>query len=176
MSRLLLIAFVVFTSAMNACLQPNTKATTSQPSTSNASFFTDEKGDTIHFVTKSEEEWKKSLAPAAYTVLREQGTEFAFTGKYHNQHDEGLYTCAACGLTLFSSDTKFDSGTGWPSFYAPIDKTHVSDVVDRTHGMSRTEVVCHRCGGHLGHVFDDGPKPTGLRYCMNSISLDFVKK
>ena len=124
-------------------------------------------------ITKTDEEWKTILTAEQYNVLRKQGTERAWTGKYHDNHAKGTYVCAACGLTLFSSDTKFDSGTGWPSFYQPIDETHIGTQTDRSYFSVRTEVHCARCGGHLGHVFPDGPKPTGLRYCMNSVSMDF---
>lgn len=124
-------------------------------------------------VVLTESEWKARLTPEEYRVLRQAGTEVAFTGKYWNTDDPGVYRCAACGSDLFTSDTKFDSGCGWPSFYAPVDSTNVVFRVDRSHGMVRTEVLCRRCGGHLGHVFDDGPAPTGQRYCMNSVSLDF---
>lgn len=127
-------------------------------------------------VEKTEEQWRKELSSEQYHVLREAGTERAFTGAYWNNHDKGTYHCAACGLPLFDSDTKFDSGTGWPSFSTPIDKTSVIEESDRSVGMVRTEVKCRRCGSHLGHVFDDGPKPTGLRYCMNSISLKLEEK
>lgn len=127
-------------------------------------------------VTKSEEEWKKILPPEAYQVLRKKGTERAFTGKYHDLKEKGVYVCAACGNELFVSDTKFDSGTGWPSFYAPISEQKVGTEVDKSFFMTRTEVHCSRCGGHLGHIFEDGPKPTGLRYCINSVSLEFKKK
>jgi peptide-methionine (R)-S-oxide reductase len=130
----------------------------------------------IKRVVKSEAEWRKLLPAEAYEVLREKGTERAFSGKYWDNHEKGTYYCAACDLPLFTSDTKFESGTGWPSFYAPIKKGYVQTIHDTSHGMDRTEVVCARCGGHLGHVFDDGPKPTGLRYCMNSVSLNFKKK
>jgi peptide-methionine (R)-S-oxide reductase len=124
-------------------------------------------------VTKTEEQWKEELSPEQYEVLRRKGTEAPFTGKYVHNHDDGVYRCAACGAELFSSDTKFDSGTGWPSFTEPMVAEKVELREDTSHGMRRIEVVCRRCGGHLGHVFDDGPKPTGKRYCINSCSLDF---
>ena len=125
---------------------------------------------------KTEEEWKKILSTDAYQVLRKKGTERAFTGKYHDNKEKGVYICAGCGQELFSSDTKFDSGTGWPSFFEPISSQNVGTETDKSFFMTRTEVHCSRCGGHLGHVFSDGPKPTGLRYCINSVSLGFKKK
>jgi len=127
-------------------------------------------------VEKPEAEWKKELSPVQYAVLREKATERAFTGELWDHHEKGTYQCAGCGAELFESDTKFDSGCGWPSFFAPKNEEGVDEERDATHGMLRTEVLCSKCGGHLGHVFDDGPKPTGLRYCINSASLKFEKK
>lgn len=130
----------------------------------------------IKKIEKSEAEWKKELTDEEYYVLREKGTERAFTGDLLNIKKDGVYTCAACGLALFESSTKFKSGTGWPSFYTTVGKENVVEEEDRQFGMVRTEVLCGRCDGHLGHVFNDGPKPTGLRYCINSVSLDFVEE
>ncbi len=125
---------------------------------------------------KSDAEWKTELDAMAYEVLRHKGTERAFSGKYWECHEKGTYLCAGCGQPLFSSETKFESGTGWPSFYEPASRENVEAEVDASHGMRRTEVHCRRCGGHLGHVFDDGPEPTGQRYCINSAALKLEKK
>ena len=124
-------------------------------------------------VTHTDAEWQAMLSPAAYSVLREEGTEPPFTSELLDEHRKGTFTCAGCALELFSSDTKFESGTGWPSFWQPLDNAVATDA-DSSFGMTRTEVHCRRCGGHLGHVFDDGPEPTGLRYCMNGVALAFV--
>jgi len=126
-------------------------------------------------VVKTEEEWKKVLSPQQYEVLREKGTEAPFSGKYYLHKEKGVYVCAACGAELFRSDTKFDSGCGWPSFFDAIDSSKIVYTKDMSHGMVRTEITCAKCGGHLGHVFDDGPAPTGTRYCINSLSIDFKK-
>ncbi|MBX3119276.1 MAG: peptide-methionine (R)-S-oxide reductase MsrB [Fimbriimonadaceae bacterium] len=129
----------------------------------------------VREVQKTDEEWRAELTLEQYRVLREKGTERPFIGEYTNSKEEGMYVCAGCGEDLFSSDTKFDSGCGWPSFFDTIDRAKIDYVEDTSHGMYRIEVVCKKCGGHLGHLFEDGPKPTGQRYCINSVSLKFKK-
>ncbi|WP_207761488.1 peptide-methionine (R)-S-oxide reductase MsrB [Leptospira perolatii] len=127
-------------------------------------------------VQKTEEEWRKILSEEQYQILRDKGTERAFTGEYYHNKEKGTYLCAACGAELFKSDAKYESGSGWPSFYQPANNKNVASETDNSHGMTRVEVHCSRCGGHLGHVFPDGPAPTGKRYCINSVSLKFKKE
>ena len=127
-------------------------------------------------IVKTEAEWEKTLTPEQYHVMREKGTERAFSGEYAETHDEGVFKCAGCGSPLFRAEAQFDSGTGWPSFHEPITKEAVATETDRKFFMKRTEVLCAKCGGHLGHVFDDGPDPTGLRYCMNSVAMKLEKQ
>lgn len=127
-------------------------------------------------IQKSENEWKQVLTPVQFKVLREKGTEQPYSGEYYRHTENGIYICAACGNELFSSKDKFDAGCGWPSFSDALDNGKIKTIIDSSHGMIRTEIICGKCGGHLGHVFNDGPTPTGLRYCVNSVSLDFKKK
>lgn len=146
-----------------------------QPSADNVQMQTvkQESGNMTDRVEKSDEQWRKELTPEQYKITRQCGTEPAFSGEYYNFKGQGKYLCVACGNELFDSDTKYESGTGWPSFYQPADSNNIEEKPDNNYGMNRTEVRCSRCGAHLGHVFDDGPKPTGLRYCINSAALQF---
>lgn len=180
---------VLLTGAGCASQEPVTKIETSAASTANAVVAAPtndkEKSTTTskektpmssETLTKTDKEWREQLTPEEYHILREAGTERAFTGKYWDNHEKGTYVCKGCGTELFTSDTKFDSGCGWPSFYEGIDKSSIIEREDNKFGMRRIEVLCAKCGGHLGHVFPDGPKPTGMRYCINSASLGFKLK
>jgi len=139
-------------------------------------YFVNSAGDTIQRLFKTEDEWKELLSKEEFRILREAGTERAGTGDLLDNKKDGLYTCAACGLVLFSSEAKYNSGSGWPSYYKPYDPAHILEKTDPSYGWNRVELLCARCGGHLGHVFEDGPRPTGLRYCINAASLDFEKE
>lgn len=169
-ARLLIVGFIlVLVSGLNACGQNNRSLATK----AGTPVAPKKKMETP--LNKSEEEWKKTLTPEQYHVIREKGTEAPYTGKFWNSKEEGVYTCAGCGTELFTSSEKYDSGCGWPSFYDAMDKKKIITAPDYKLSRERIEIMCANCGGHLGHVFDDGPQPTGLRYCVNSVSLDFKK-
>ena len=175
--KMIISLFALLTFSVIACNNSRGTATTPEKTPERkATVTTVSNTDPIKKIVKSEEEWRAELTEKEYYVLREAGTERAFTGDLLNNKREGVYTCAGCSLPLFDSSTKFKSGTGWPSYYQPIDEKHVGEIVDNKYGWNRVEVVCASCDGHLGHVFDDGPQPTGLRYCINSVSLNFVEK
>lgn len=179
---LILTGFLMFAIACKSQKQDNKQmggaaeaSTTKYDADNMPPYFINGMGDTIKTIIKSNAVWEKELDDATFYVMREKGTERAFTSPLNKEKREGLFTCAACGLILFRSNEKFDSGTGWPSFWAAADENNIMKDTDYDIGYARTELMCARCGGHLGHVFDDGPKPTGLRYCINGLSLNFVK-
>lgn len=172
--NVVLLLLMLSAAAIQGCYAQNNNKQKHMDSTNNNKNELYSRTDTSK-VTVSDEEWKKLLSPEVYAVAREKGTERPYTSKYENSKEIGTYYCAACGNALFKSDTKFESGCGWPSFYEPISKGSIIYAPDHTYGMDRTEVMCGRCKSHLGHVFEDGPPPTGLRYCINGVVLDFEK-
>jgi peptide-methionine (R)-S-oxide reductase len=185
MSKLFFIkcCFILGLAMLSSCTNAQTNQSTKNDKTMNEDkliikdkTLDNSKINTTDKVVKTEEEWKKELSAEQFQILRKKGTEYAFTGKFYKHKDKGMYVCAGCGNELFSSEQKYDSGCGWPSFYDGIAAGKIKTALDTTHGMVRTEIMCARCDGHLGHVFEDGPNPTGLRYCVNSLSIDFKKK
>ena len=173
--KLTLFATLLFALALSSCGQKTTTANATTNQTTKSNTMNTNNNDSTP-VTKTEAEWKNVLSPDQYRVLREKGTDAPFTGKYYLNKDKGMYVCAACGNELFTSDMKFESSCGWPSFDREIAGGKIKTIIDTSHGMVRTEIVCARCGSHLGHLFDDGPTPTGERYCVNSTSLNFKKE
>ena len=172
MMKHLIALLIILMSVPYACTSQDTRS--AQPTTAAVKTITSTQ-DTMNMIEKTDAEWRAELSPEEYRVLRQKGTERAYTGKFWDHHEDGTYTCRGCQAPLFTSEQKFDSGCGWPSYYDAIDSGAIVTRPDNSYGMTRTEIVCARCGGHLGHLFDDGPNPTGLRYCVNSASIDFKK-
>jgi peptide-methionine (R)-S-oxide reductase len=168
----LIALFITITLSLTGCTRSETKGETAMSENQLSS----DSLDNQEVINRTDEEWQKILTPEQFYVLRKKGTERPYTGKYDQHFEEGIYFCAGCGTELFKSETKFDAGCGWPSFYQPSSESTIKYEEDTSLMMRRTEVLCSKCGGHLGHVFNDGPNPTGLRYCINSVSLNFVKK
>lgn len=172
----MIISLAALIGFSDGCSNRNADAEMKPESFINADSTKQTSGEHMFKVQKTDEEWKQILTEEQYYILRQKGTERAFTGEYEHTKDKGIYTCAGCGAELFSSDMKYDSGCGWPAFFTKFAGDRIIEQVDRSFGMVRTEILCASCGGHLGHVFDDGPQPTGLRYCVNSASLKFIRQ